>query len=260
MRVSVREADYGLCPYLGDRGWRVEEFTAPTIDPSVYEASLASGWRRSGFSFYRTICRGCELCIPLRLDAHGFAPTRSQRRLERINADLGVEIVDPSFSEERFALYRRYVRFQHKSSVEDGDEERMSYAAFLLESPLESTAIVEYRDSGKVLLATGYVDILPGGISSVYFAFDPVAARRSLGTWSVLRETRLAAELGGRYYYLGFWVPGAAKMDYKANFAPFETARGGRWAFHADKAEALAELVSTPAVSALGADRVGAGH
>ena len=91
------------------------------------------------------------------------------------------------------------------------------------------------------LLATGYADFLPGGISSVYFAFEPDQARRSLGAWSVLREAALARESGRRYYYLGFWVPGAAKMDYKANFAPFEVARHGHWQFRRNRDAAIAE-------------------
>ena len=103
-------------------------------------------------------------------------------------------------------------------------------------APSWSTGISEGR-----LLATGYADFLPGGISSVYFAFEPDQARRSLGTWSVLREAALARESGRRDHYLGFWVPGAAKMDYKANFAPFEVARHGHWQFRRNRDAAIAE-------------------
>ncbi|HUW41352.1 MAG TPA: arginyltransferase [Rectinemataceae bacterium] len=251
MRVIVREMEYGPCPYLEGRVWRVEEFSAPEFDPAVYESLLASGWRRSGHSFYRSLCPGCESCTPLRLDVRSFEPSRSQRRLLRLNADLALELLPPTFSEERYDLYRRYLRFQHGERGEPSDEARASYSSFLLAGPFDTTAVAEYRDSGGRLLATGYVDILPDGLSSVYFAFDPEAARRSLGTWSVLRETRLAAELGKRYYYLGFWVPGAAKMDYKANFTPFETASRGRWTLRGGRDEALAELPA-PDISAGG--------
>ncbi len=252
MRFSVREVEYGPCPYLGGRVWRVEEFSALQFDPAAYESLLASGWRRSGYSFYRTICPLCELCTPLRLDARAFEPSKSQRRLERLNADLGLELLPPDFSEERYDLYRRYIRFQHGAEGEPSDEARASYAAFLLEGPFDTTAVLEYRDPGGTLLAAGYVDILPEGVSSIYFAFDPGAARRSLGTWSVLRETRLAEELGKRYYYLGFWVPGATKMDYKAHFAPFETARNGIWTPRSGRDEALAELLAPKAAAGVG--------
>lgn len=242
MEISVREMDYGPCPYLEGRLWRVEEFTVRFFEADIYEALLAQGWRRSGFSFYRTICPGCDLCTPIRLDTETLIPSRSQRRLLRVNADVRVEVVAPSFSHERYELYRRYLRFKHDAAEEQDSKARLSYASFLLDGPLDTSAIVEYRDSENTLLATGYVDILPGGVSSVYFAFEPAHAHRSLGTWSVLREAALARQLGKRYYYLGFWIPGAAKMDYKANFAPFEIARHGHWQSRRNRGEAIAEL------------------
>lgn len=239
MEIRARETDYGPCPYLPGRWWRVEEFAARRFEAADYEALLAEGWRRSGPVFYRDTCPGCRLCTPLRLDAGRFRPSASQRRLLRVNADLTARLCAPSFTEERYVLYRRYVRFKHGD--EEGSEEvaRASYASFLLEGPLGTSAIAEYRDGDGRLVATGYVDILPQGLSSVYFAFDPDEARRSLGTWSVLRELDLAVGLGKRYYYLGFWVPGAAKMDYKARFTPFELARAGGWIPVESRAEAV---------------------
>ena len=237
-----QRTDYGACPYITGRLWRVEEFASRSFDPSEYEAMLASGWRRSGPVFYRDVCPGCGLCTPIRLDSEHFEPSSSQRRLVRINADLEPRLCAATFSEERYALYRRYVR--HKHAADDGPESlaRASYASFLLGGPLGSSAIVEYRNPEGFLVATGYVDILPGGISSVYFAFEPSESRRSLGTWSVLREMALAMELGKRYYYLGFWVPGAAKMDYKSRFRPFELGIDGRWVPARDREEALGLL------------------
>jgi arginine-tRNA-protein transferase len=236
MEIAPREAEYGPCPYLEGRSWRVQEFGARTFDPALYESMLAEGWRRSGSSFYRTACSGCASCIPIRLDADSFVPTKSQRRLIRLNADVEVSLEPPTFSRERFALYARYQRYQHGSVERSELVARHSYEAFLLESPLGTTMISDYRlKADGSLVATGYVDLLPSGISSVYFAFDPSAAKRSLGVWSVLRELALAKEhcpgdaLGKCYYYLGFWIPGSPKMDYKANFHPFEYAREGRW-------------------------------
>ncbi len=252
MQIDLRERDYGPCPYLEDRRWRVQEFSAAFLEPGLYEALLAEGWRRSGATFYRDVCPGCRLCVPIRLDSLTFTPSRSQRRVARLNEDIGVEVVEADFSEERFALYRSYVRARHsagreEAGAEDVEIERASYAAFLLGGPLRGEAgggsrIVEYRDAAGSLVATGYVDFLPDGLSSVYFAFEPGEARRSLGTWSVLRELELAREAGKRYYYLGFWVPGSPKMDYKASFRPFERAADGSWILASDRREALAAM------------------
>jgi arginine-tRNA-protein transferase len=242
METVVHETEYGPCPYLEGRVWRVEEFDAPVFDPNIYEALLAEGWRRSGSIFYRARCRDCALCIPLRLDIESFEPSKSQRRLERINADIAGTLRAADFSTERYELYRRYSSVVHHAEEVPEPLARASYASFLLGGPLGSTGIIEYRDGKGALVATGYVDLLPGGLSSVYFAYDPAESRRSLGTWSVLRELALARRLGKRYYYLGFWVPGSPKMDYKANFHPFQYARDGAWRPSADRREALTAM------------------
>jgi len=182
----------------------------------------------------------------VRLCADGFEPTASQRRLGRRNADLRLELLPASYSEERFGLSRRSLKERHgfRSGDDSGDEARAAYRNFLVESPVPGTSIAEYRLPDGRLAATGYLDVLPGGLSSVYFAFDPVESRRSVGTWSVGRELELAASLGKRYYYLGFWVPGSEKMDYKADFRPFEFALDGAWRPARDRSEALAALES----------------
>lgn len=241
MDLYLEALDCGPCPYLGDRTWRIEQFSAATLDPSVYERLLAQGFRRSGMSFYRNVCPGCDLCVPIRLDTSTYRPSRSLRHLDRLNADLRLSLVGADLAAERFELYRNYTETRHG---EDGKPPATirSYASFLIASPLASTRITEYRDGEGRLVATGYLDVLPEGLSSVYFAFDPAEARRSVGTWSVLRELRLAAELGKKWYYLGFWVPGSRKMDYKARFAPFEYARGGTWIMTSDREAAMAAL------------------
>lgn len=241
MELYLRSLDCGPCPYLEGRQWRIEEFSAEKLAPSLYEALLAAGFRRSGSSFYRNRCPDCELCIPIRLDAESFCPSRSQRRLARVNDDLEFSSSLPTFDRSRFELYRRYSQARH-GDTQGEEDAQASYRQFLLQDPLDSARITEFRLRDGSLAANGYLDLLPGGLSSVYFAFDPLYSRRSLGTWSVLKELSLAVSLGKRWYYLGFWVPGSRKMDYKARFAPFEIAQGGVWRRVQDRAEALEAL------------------
>ncbi|MBL8968507.1 MAG: arginyltransferase [Spirochaetaceae bacterium] len=240
MRVSLRERDCGACPYLEGRTWRTEEFFVASLDPAIYEELLAVGFRRSGHLFYRPACPSCARCVPLRLSAESFRPSKSQARLLRKNAEVGVRLVPAGYDEERYLLYRRYVAARH--GEREAEPDREAYRGFLVDGPLATSAVAEYRLPDGRLVAAGYLDILPGGLSSVYFAFDPEESRRSLGTWSVLRELELAVSLGKPYYYLGFWVPGSPKMDYKAGFAPFEYARGGVWSPANDREEALAAV------------------
>lgn len=234
MSIPLRELTYGPCPYLtGAPSWRVAEFSLRELPPAAYESLLAKGFRRSGTSFYRTICEGCDRCIPIRIDAERFEPTKSQRRVARRNSRTAFKFDDTGFGfrEDRFRLYEDYCRDRH-GKVHDPENSALSYYAFLVDSPLGSVAVTEYflpSGEGWTLAGNGYLDVLPDGLSSIYFAWTAEARGLSLGTFSVLREIQLSRELGKRWYYLGFWVPGSRVMDYKANFRPAEIAREGVW-------------------------------
>ena len=71
--------------------------------------------------------------------------------------------------------------------------------------------------------------MLPDGLSTVYYAFEPGEAKRSLGTFSALKEIELCAALGKSWYYLGFFVPGSRKMSYKTRFRPYQLLMDGAW-------------------------------
>jgi arginine-tRNA-protein transferase len=243
MELKLQEVECGPCPYLEGREWRIEEFSALSLDPGLYEQLLGVGFRRSGRSFYRNTCVECGLCVPVRLDVEAYLPSKTLRRLTRLNSDLALGVVEARFSQECYELYARYKAARHGGDDETfGRDPVRSYTSFLISSPFKTTCMTEYRLADGRLAATGYVDILPKGISSVYFAFDPDLGHRSIGLWSVAREIELARSLGKRWYYLGFWVPGSRKMDYKARFAPFEYAHNGVWTVAADREAALAAL------------------
>jgi arginine-tRNA-protein transferase len=45
----------------------------------------------------------------------------------------------------------------------------------------------------------------------------------------ILDHIEMARETGLPYVYLGYWVPGSAKMDYKARFKGVEIFRDRQW-------------------------------
>lgn len=224
MRVRIYEMDHGECPYLPDRQWVTHGFFAKEVPGAAYESSLADGWRRSGSSFYRNRCPGCNACTPIRIAAPEMRPTKSQRRVLRANSDVQTTLHAAEFDDETYQLYRRYVAFQHQHDNEDSPKQ---YRRFLVNSPVD-TRIMRYYTDGR-LIGAGWIDVLAEGISSVYFAFNPDAAKRSLGTYSVFQEASLATTMGMRWLYLGFYVADAQKMAYKARFAPHEFAQDGVW-------------------------------
>jgi len=88
--------------------------------------------------------------------------------------------------------------------------------------------MMRYSVKGK-LVGVSWLDYLPNSLSSVYFAFEPEEAKRSLGTFSVLKEIEIARMSGREFYYLGFYVPGSPKMSYKGRFKPHELLLDGQW-------------------------------
>ena len=79
------------------------------------------------------------------------------------------------------------------------------------------------------LLAVAVTDIDTHSMSAVYTFYDPDEASRGLGTLAILRQVEWAARERRRHLYLGYWIAGHDKMDYKRNFRPLEGFDGRRW-------------------------------
>jgi len=236
------------CPYLAEKT-SSGEFMEEEEFFGGYETLLTFGWRRSGRLLYRYRCPGCSLCTPVRLPVARLHRSKRFARLSRLNHGISLKLCPAEFKEEYFRLYENYVRIRHDCRETATEESFRS----LFDAPM--AALTEYRDPSDRLCALGFLDILPRGLSSVYFAFDPGEARRSLGAWSIYLESALAAAMGKDWYYLGFWVPEAPKMDYKADFSPIQLALPSgppsgagietpKWIEFAGKAEALLGLAA----------------
>ena len=79
------------------------------------------------------------------------------------------------------------------------------------------------------LLAVAITDVVEGALSAVYTFFDPDMAERSLGTLALLRQIEWARRDNRPHLYLGYWIAGHDKMDYKRRFRPLEAFDGRRW-------------------------------
>jgi arginine-tRNA-protein transferase len=164
--------------------------------------------------------------VPIRIDANALTPTKSQRRAIRVNADLSITLSPASFEKADYELFKKYLAARHGETANELGENEY-YGAYV-RSPVE-TVLARYRTADGRLIAVSYLDSLGEGLSSVYFIFDPDEAKRSLGVYSVFAEAGLLRSMGKRWYYLGFWIQDCAKMSYKGNFKPFETAKEGIW-------------------------------
>lgn len=223
------------CPYLPGQSER-KLFTALTGDgaKALNDTLSKQGFRRSQNVLYRPACSDCAACLSARIRVADHQPSRGQRRILRRNATLRREATSPWATEEQFSLFRRYLDSRHA----DGgmaDMDIFEFAAMIEETPVR-TRVIEYTEpaqkgarGGRKLSAVCLTDVLDDGLSLVYSFYDPDRAADSLGTYMILDHVDLARQVGLPYVYLGYWVPGSAKMAYKSNFAGLEIYRDGAW-------------------------------
>ncbi|WP_299296305.1 arginyltransferase [uncultured Tateyamaria sp.] len=218
------------CPYLDGRMER-KLFTALQGENAekLNDSLSQQGFRRSQNVLYRPSCADCSACLSARIDVSAFAPTKSQRRTAKRNADLERRATSPWATEDQYDLFRTYLDSRHA----DGgmaDMDVFEFAAMIEETPIRSR-VIEYtqRGAGRALTGVSLTDVLTDGLSMVYSFYTPDAPRRSLGTYMILDHIRIAQEANLPYVYLGYWVPGSQKMGYKSKFAGLEVYLGGRW-------------------------------
>ena len=227
-----------------------------------YLQRLLEGWRRFGCMLFRPACPSCRACQSLRVVVDRFRPDRSQKRARRANAGaVELRIGKPATTRAKLALYDRYHAFQagHKGWPQHPAKDSASYAESFVRHPFPVEEWCYLLD-GR-LVGVGYVDVMPnnalpsplggegsdnslpsplggegpgvrgdGGLSAIYFFYDPEERDRSLGIYNVLCVIEEARRRGLPCAYLGYYVEGSEGMTYKTRFIPNQL-RGadGEW-------------------------------
>jgi arginyl-tRNA--protein-N-Asp/Glu arginylyltransferase len=224
----------GPCPYLPGRIERkVFARLSGTLAQPLNEALTNSGFRRSQMIAYRPACDGCSACVSVRIVVSEFAPNRGQKRIVKRNTDLVRAEVPAEATREQFALLRTYLDSRHAGGGMS-DMGLFDYVAMVEETPV-NTHLVEYRlkrgdDDQGTLMACALTDVLRDGVSMVYSFFHPGEVARSLGSYMIMDHIEAARARGLPYVYLGYWIQGSAKMDYKSKYRPMEALGAEGWA------------------------------
>ena len=222
------------CPYLPGKSERkvFTELRGENAD-ELNEALGRIGFRRSQTVAYRPSCLDCQACVSVRVVAQEFRPSSSQKRLIKANRDLVATDCRPWATEEQFELLQKYLSVRHPGGGMTHMEET-DFADMVEHTPVTST-VVEYREpteDGRPgrLVGACLTDVQADGLSMIYSFYDPDHAERSgLGTYIILDHMRLAAERGLPYVYLGYWVAGSDRMQYKVRFRPLERLTRSGW-------------------------------
>lgn len=220
------------CPYLPGRTERkVFSYLGGAGAVDVNSALSKRGFRRSQNIIYIPACEACRACTPVRVVVADFAQSGSRRRTLNRNADLLRRLRPPRATAAQFSVLRAYLDARHG----DGgmaDMTVLDYASMIEETAVD-TMLVEYSvEAGggtERLVACALTDRLNDGLSMVYSFFEPDESARSLGSFMILDHIRLAGELGLPYVYLGYWVDGSPKMDYKRLYQPLERLTPEGW-------------------------------
>ncbi|MCV0396348.1 MAG: arginyltransferase [Rhizobiaceae bacterium] len=219
------------CPYLeGQYERKVFTHLVGERAPEMNDLLTQGGFRRSQNIAYRPACENCRACVSVRIIASEFKPTRNMKRVAQRNADLIGVMHDAEPSTEQYSLFRTYLDARHHRGGMS-DMTVLDYA-MMVEDTHVDTKVIEYRKRGPdsfitgrgegELLAVALSDKMADGMSMVYSFFNPDHADRSLGTFMILDHIERARAAGLPHVYLGYWVNGSRKMDYKVRFQPQE--------------------------------------
>ncbi|WP_095011599.1 arginyltransferase [Tsuneonella mangrovi] len=222
------------CPYLPGRSERkvFTELKGPHAD-QLNEALGRIGFRRSQTVAYRPSCLDCQACISVRIPAREFEPSSTQKRNLKRNSNLVATECRPWATTEQFDLLRKYLGVRHPgggmAAMDDID-----YADMVEHTPV-SSYVIEYREPAEGsqpgrLVGACLTDRQGDGLSMIYSFYDPEhEARTGLGNYIILDHIRRAAEEGLGYVYLGYWVEGSDRMQYKVRYRPLELLERDGW-------------------------------
>jgi len=251
------------CPYLPGRQERkvFTELAGPDSD-ALNDALGRIGFRRSQTVAYRPSCAGCNACVSVRVVAEEFVPSRTQSRTMAKNADLVASACRPWSTVEQYDLLQQYLKARHPGGGMSAMDS-MDYADMIEQTPVTSY-VVEYREpdvDGRPgrLVGACLTDRQNDGLSMIYSFYDPHHPDRSgLGNYIILDHIDRAAKAGLPYVYLGYWIEGSTRMQYKIRYRPLERlGREGWERFDAGRQDAL--IAATVAQPRADSDKAQAG-
>lgn len=222
------------CPYLPGKSERkvFTELSGPHAG-ELNDALGRIGFRRSQNVAYRPSCIDCAACVSVRVVAEEFQPNATQRKLLKRNSDLVATACKPWSTDEQYALLQRYLRARHPgggmAEMDDTD-----YADMVEHTPVDSY-IIEYREKGANglpgrLVGACLTDQQGDGLSMIYSFFEPHDDERpGMGNFIIVDHILRARQAGLPYVYLGYWVEGSSRMQYKIRYRPLERLGPGGW-------------------------------
>ena len=214
------------CSYLDNEKQKTHYKIIQNCSLADCESLIERGWRRFGHMFFRPVCSECTACESFKIDVKNYEFSKSERRVLRKNIETKIVIQRPQLSSTHLELFEKY--HSHMRDKRDWKHEKTDpkhyYASFVFgheEFGYEVLYFIEDK-----LVGVDLIDILPNGISSIYFYYDPDFEKHSLGTFSMLKQIQKAKESDLAWIYLGYYVKGCQSLEYKNRYKPYHVLEG----------------------------------
>ena len=216
------------CPYIPSN--TAHHYTTDpnaSLSTELYSSLINIGFRRAGERVHRPNCKTCDQCVSLRIPVCHFDHSKSQRRIQNKNLDLSTTMVNQPDYSIYLSLYEKYISDRHPES-ETMQEAEDTFENFLF-STWSDTFALEFRLPSNELICVSICDPIEKGWSAVYTFYNLDYSKRSLGTYSILKQIELLKSEDLDYLYLGYWIRDCEKMNYKTQFKPCEGFKNEQW-------------------------------
>ncbi|WP_297485316.1 arginyltransferase [Sulfurimonas sp.] len=214
------------CSYLKDKEQTTHYKVIENCSKESCEELIERGFRRFGKMYFRPICSGCDECKSIKIDVENFQFSKSARRILKKAQDIKTYIQKPSLTAEHLKLFDKYHRYMK-------EKKKWDYTPTTAQN-YHNSFVNGHHDFGyevlyfyeKELIGVDLIDILPAGVSSIYFYYDPDFSKYSLGKLSLYKQILYAKNANKRWIYLGYYVKECPSLSYKAEYEPYLTLQG----------------------------------
>ena len=191
---------------------------------SDWESLLTSGWDRVGhyffhrrFDIFQTLFEDAVIAyelMPLRYNLQGFTFSKSQRIIQKRNADLTRVYRPTVIDEEKMKLFDEWYfgRFYMEGSI-------FTWVSGY-QTPFPTYEVSVYKRDK--LIACSFFDVTPSVQYSTLAMYDPNERHRSLGTYTMISEVEHALNNHKTHHYPGHAYAQKSLYDYKKRFNNLE--------------------------------------
>jgi leucyl-tRNA---protein transferase len=198
-----------------------QSYSPTELQPQEIDLFLENGWFRMGRTIFTTNFLKFNgvyySAIWLRIDLLTFSPTKTQQKLQKLNAKFRVEFRLLVLNETHERLFERYkmgITFDASSSLQD-----LLFHDGLVD--VYYTQEVCLYDGDK-LIAAGFFDTGEKTMMGITCFYDPDYQKYSLGKYLMFLKMQYAQNQGMTHFYPGYFSPNYPVFDYKLDLAkPF---------------------------------------